>query len=859
MTTQPTPASRVAPISLEHEMRQSYLDYAMSVIVSRALPDVRDGLKPVHRRLLHAMNELRNHHDKPYKKSARVVGDVIGKYHPHGDSAVYGTLVRMAQPFSMRYLMVDGQGNFGSVDGDAPAAMRYTEVRLARITHEMLSDLDRDTVDFQPNYDGNEEEPQVLPARIPLLLANGSDGIAVGMASHIPPHNLGEVVRACIEVIDNEEVTLDELMEIIPGPDFPTRGLIGRPGIRAAYQTGRGKVVMRARIEVETAASGRESLVVQELPYQVNKATLIENIAAQARDSRIEGIRTVRDESDKDGLRVVIELSKDAEPEVVRNNLYKHTHLRKNFSINMVALVDGHPEQLGLRTMLDRFLSHRRDVVTRRTLHDLREARNKVHRLEGFAVALANIDEVIALIRKAQDSATARAALVARPWEPGPVSALLAQQGAEASRPEDLPEECGLHEDGYHLSEFQAQAILDLRLHRLTGMEQEKIRSDYRETLEQIAQLRAILASEDLLMEVIRTELEEILEQYDDPRRTEIEDAEYDFEDEDLIPVEDRVVTLSGQGYVKSQPPDTYQAQRRGGRGKTAMSLKDEDYIEQIFIASSHDTTLCFTNLGRVYWLRVFQVPTSSRTTRGRPLANLLPLQPDEKVNMLMPVSCFDEERTVVMASRLGQIIRVSLSRFANPRPSGIIAVRMRDDDRLIGATLTDGNHDLLLVSSDGKAIRFAESEARKVQRGSLGVRGMHLRKGAEIISLISLPQGTDETGELLVATSNGYGKRTDLSEFHAQHRGGQGRIAIRTSERNGPVVGATITDPEQELLLITDGGILVRTRVGEVAKVGRNAQGVRLIRPGDGDHLTRIFCMDAEEGEDGEEEIVVH
>ena len=853
----PAQTSEILPITIEDEMRQSYLDYAMSVIVGRALPDIRDGLKPVHRRVLYAMSELKNHWDKPYKKSARVVGDVIGKYHPHGDTAVYDTMVRMAQPFSMRHMLVDGQGNFGSVDGDSPAAMRYTEVRLARIAHEVLSDLDRETVDFSPNYDGNEHEPNVLPTRIPNLLINGASGIAVGMATNIPPHNLGEVVRACIALIDDPEIDLDGLLAHLPGPDFPTSGLISRGGIRAAYATGRGRVVIRARIEIEEDARGNEKIIVAELPYQVNKAKLIEHIATLVRDKRLEGIRTLRDESDKDGMRIVIELQKGAISEVVCNNLYQQTRMRNSFGVNMVALVNGQPEIVNLRDVLEAFLRHRRDVVTRRTLYDLREARGRAHRLEGFAVALANIDEVIALIKACPDAAAARVGLMERAWPPGGVSQLLGKQGADASRPEGLSQEFGLKDDGYHLSNVQAQAILELRLHRLTGLEQEKIRHDYQEVLDVIAELFSILSSPDQMMQVIRSELSAIEEQYTEPRRTEIEDIDYEIENEDLIPVEDRVVTLSGHGYAKSQSPDTYRAQRRGGRGKIAASTKEEDYIEQMFVASSHDTVLCFTSFGRVYWLKVYQFPQGSRTARGRPIVNLLSLRPEEKVNVIMPVHEFSEDRYVVMATQNGTVKKVKLSAFSRPLRCGIIAARLRDDDRLVGAALSDGSDDILLVSDNGKAVRFAESTVRATGRTSTGVRGIRLGPDAKVISLaVITPQ---DQRQLLVATQNGYGKRTELADFQRKGRAIKGVIAIRTSKRNGRVIGAVEAEPNQEVMLITNGGTLVRTRIDEISVVGRNTQGVRLIEPRSGELLTKVICVEPLDDDETEDEPVVH
>ena len=857
-----TPASVILPITIEDEMRQSYLDYAMSVIVGRALPDVRDGIKPVHRRVLYAMHELGNHWNKPYKKSARVVGDVIGKYHPHGDTAVYDTFVRMAQPFSMRYLLVDGQGNFGSVDGDSPAAMRYTEVRLTKMAHEMLSDIDRETVDFIPNYDGNEHEPTVLPARIPNLLINGASGIAVGMATNIPPHNLGEVVQACLALLDDPTTELETLMKHLPGPDFPTAGLISRRGIHEAYATGRGRIVMRARTKVEMHKTG-EQLIVTELPYQVNKAQLIKDIATLVRDKRIEGIRTLRDESDKEGMRIAIELQKGAVSEVVCNNLYQRTRMRNSFGVNMVALVDGEPRTLGLVAVLQAFLGHRREVITRRTLFDLREARNRGHRLEGFAVALANIDEVIALIKASPDAATARTALMSRAWPAGPVAQLLEKSGANSSRPEGLPQNFGLLAEGYRLSTAQAQAILELRLHRLTGMEQDKIRAEYEEVLAVIMELRAILADPDQLTAVLRGELVELVEQYDDVRRTAIEESDYDLEDEDLIPHERRVITLSGLGYMKSQPPDIYRAQRRGGRGKAAATIKEEDYIEQMFVADTHDTVLCFTNLGRVHLLKVYRIPQASRTARGRPIINLLSLRDGERVSTLMPVEEFSADHYVVMATRNGTVKRVALSAFARPRKGGIIAATLRDDDVLIGAALSEGEGDILLVTDNGKAVRFAEDILRPLSRSSIGVRGIRLAPEAHVISLAILAPGA--SGDLLVATENGFGKRTPLPEFPRKGRGIQGVIAIQTSERNGRVIGAAHVEADQEIMLITSGGTLVRTPVDDISVVGRNTQGVRLIKPSGKESLIRLTSIPPSEVEaddeaaPDEEPLVVH
>jgi len=851
---------RFTQVAIEDEMRQSYLDYAMSVIIGRALPDVRDGLKPVQRRVLYAMHELSNYHDKPYKKSARIVGDVIGKYHPHGDSAAYDTMVRMAQPFSMRNVLIDGQGNFGSIDGDAPAAMRYTEVRLAPIAHEVLSDLERETVDFMPNYDGNEQEPCVLPTRIPNLLVNGATGIAVAMATSIPPHNLGEVIRACIALIDQPDLELDDLMEHLPGPDFPTAALMNQHGIRHAYATGHGRVLQRARVHTEEYGKDREALIVTELPYHVNKARLIEKIASLVRDKRIEGIRNLRDESDKDGMRVVIELRKGMDSDVVCNNLFQKTPMQQSFSINMVALDGGKPRQMNLIEILEAFLEHRRDVVTRRTQYELREARQRGHRLEGFAVALANIDEVIALIKASPDAAHARTALMDRPWPPGGVMQLLGKAGSTTSRPEDLPNHFGLHKDGYHLSDTQAQAILELRLHRLTGLEQDKIRNDYQEVLDMITELYNILADPEQLMQLIRDELVEIGERFGDERRTEIEVGDYDQEDEDLIPEEDRVVTVSSQGYAKAQSPDVYRAQRRGGRGKTAASTKEEDYIEQMFLASTHDTVLCFTSLGRLYWLKVHRFSQGSRTARGRPIVNLLSLMKNETISVLMPVRGeFDDSRYVVMATRSGTIKKVKLSAFARPRANGIIAMSLQDDDQLIGAALSDGNNAILMVADNGKAVRFSEDKVRPMGRSARGVRGIRLAPEAQVISLSVIDADSGER-QLLLATQNGFGKRTRLADFGRKGRGIQGIIAIRTNERNGPVIGAVEADPEREVMLITSGGTLVRTRIDEIALSGRSAQGVRLINPREGEQLSRLVCVDAlDEDDDAQGEPVVH
>ncbi len=831
-------AKEVIPVNLEDEMQHSYLDYAMSVIVGRALPDVRDGLKPVHRRVLYAMSELGNDWNKSYKKSARIVGDVIGKYHPHGDTAVYDTIVRMAQPFSMRYMLVDGQGNFGSVDGDAPAAMRYTEVRLARIAHELLADIDKETVDFVPNYDDSEHEPSVLPSRVPNLLVNGAAGIAVGMATNIPPHNLGEIIDACVVLIDDPAIGIDGLMQIVPGPDFPTAGLInGVAGIREAYRTGRGRIFVRARAAVEEDAdTGRQRIVVTELPYQVNKARLLEKIAELVKEKRIEGITELRDESDKDGMRVVIELRRGEIAEVVLNNLYQHTQLQSVFGINTVALVDGQPRTLNLRQLLEYFLRHRREVVTRRTLFDLRKARERAHVLEGLAVALANIDEVIALIKAASTPADAKVALMARAWHSPTVEAMLARTGAATSRPEDLPVELGLTDAGYRLSEAQAQAILDLRLHRLTGLEQDKILTEYGEILEKIRDLLDTLSSADRLMAVIRGELLQIKEQFGDARRTEILHDHLDLTLEDLISEEDVVVTLSHQGYAKAQPVSVYQAQRRGGKGKQATATKEEDFVDKLFVASTHDTILCFSSRGRVYWLKVYELPQAGRNALGKPMVNLLPLEHDERINAVLPVRDYPDDQFVFMAAASGTVKKTPLTDFSRPRPSGIIAVDLREDDRLVDVALTDGKQQIMLFTSAGKAVRFDERDVRHMGRTACGVRGVMLEPGQQVIALI-----VADGGMVLSVTEKGFGKRTPVDEFPLHGRGGKGVISIRTSDRNGAQVGAVLVQPDDEIMLITDGGTLVRTPVRDISVVGRDTQGVKLISLGEGEKLVGI------------------
>ena len=820
-------AQELLSVSLEEEMQQSYLDYAMSVIVGRALPDVRDGLKPVHRRVLYAMRELGNDYNKAYKKSARVVGDVIGKYHPHGDSAVYDTIVRMAQPFSMRALLVDGQGNFGSVDGDAPAAMRYTEVRMSRISHELLADIEKETVDFVENYDGSESEPSVMPTRLPNLLVNGSSGIAVGMATNIPPHNLNEVVGACLALIENPKIQISELMEHLPGPDFPTAGIInGAAGIYSAYGTGRGRVYMRARTEVEEFGTrGREAIIVTELPYQVNKARLIEKIAELVRDKRIEGISELRDESDKDGMRIVIELRKGEVSDVVLNNLYKQTPMQSVFGINMVALHEGQPKLMNLKQVLEAFLAHRREVVARRTIYDLRKARDRAHVLEGQAVALANIDDVIALIKASPSPAEAKSALMDRPWEPGSVSQMLERAGETDTRPDELGDGFGLVEGLYRLSAVQAQAILDLRLHRLTGLEQDKIIKEYRELLDKIKVFSEVLADPDKLQQVIREELAEVRDAFGDERRTEIVQDHSDLSVEDLIPSEEVVVTLSHGGYAKAQPIDVYQAQKRGGRGRSATKVKDEDFIDNLFVANTHDTILCFSSRGKMYWLKVYQVPQASRGSRGKPIVNLLPLEAGERINAVLPIQQYAEDSFVFMATSGGTVKKTPLSLFSRPRSNGIIAIDLRGD-KLVDVAITDGEAEILLVASSGKSIRFQEADVRPMGRGAAGVRGIKIPADHELIGLTIIRNGL-----ILTATENGYGKRTAVEDFPVQGRGGQGVIAIQTSERNGRTVGAAQVCDEDEIMLISSNGTLVRTAVGDISVQGRNTQGVRLIR----------------------------
>ena len=853
-------AKETHPISLEQEMRRSYLDYAMSVIVGRALPDVRDGLKPVHRRVLYAMHELSNDWNKAYKKSARIVGDVIGKYHPHGDTAVYDTIVRMAQDFSLRYPLVDGQGNFGSVDGDNAAAMRYTEIRMAKIAHELLADLDKETVDFGPNYDGSESEPLILPARFPNLLVNGSSGIAVGMATNIPPHNLGEVVDACLALLAQPDTTVDQLIQIVQAPDFPTAGIIyGLGELQEGYRTGRGRVVMRARTHVEDLdRGGRQAIIIDELPYQVNKAQLLIRIGEMVREKRLEGIADLRDESDKSGMRAVIELKRGEVAEIVLNNLYKLTQMQETFGMNMVALVDGQPKLLNLKQFLDAFLRHRREVVTRRTVFDLRKARERGHVLEGLAVALSNVDEVIAIIKSAATPAAAKAELMGRDWRSQLVGDMLARAAADQFRPDALPKEFGLLRDSasgvasYRLSDVQAQRILEMQLQRLTGLEQDKILSEYREVIAAIEDLLDILARPERVTRIIGDELAEIKREFGDARRSEIVVNGQDLQIEDLIARENVVVTLSHAGYIKSQPLDEYRAQKRGGRGKQATTTKEDDFVEKLFMASTHDYVLCFSNKGKAYWLKVYEVPQGSRTSRGKPIVNLLKMEEDERINAILPVAEFREDSYVFFATQEGVVKKTALSEYSRPRPSGIIAVDLDEGDRLIGVALTDGKHDVMLFSDEGKAVRFDENDVRPMGRGARGVRGMNLAKGGKVIALLV---AENESQSVLTATENGYGKRTPIGEYTRHGRGTQGMIAIQTSERNGKVVAATLASAEEEIMLITSGGVLIRTRVNEIREMGRSTQGVTLINLAEGEKLSglqTIMDRDDENGENG-------
>ncbi|MBP7418317.1 MAG: DNA gyrase subunit A [Xanthomonadales bacterium] len=841
-------AKEVLRVNIEDEVRQSYLDYAMSVIVGRALPDVRDGLKPVHRRIFYAMHEASNAWNRPYVKCARIVGEVMGKFHPHGDSAIYDALVRMAQDFSLRYPLVDGQGNFGSIDGDNAAAMRYTECRLDKLAAELLADIDKETVDFGPNYDEKELEPLVLPSRIPNLLVNGSAGIAVGMATNIPPHNLSEIIDATLVLLDQPETTLDELIALVPGPDFPTAGIInGVAGVVEAYKTGRGRILVRAKCEIETDDNGREAIIVSEIPYQVNKTRLIEKIAEVVKDKKVEGISELRDESDKDGLRIYIEIKRADSAEVVLNNLYQHTQLQTVFGINMVALVDGQPRTLSLKQMLEAFIRHRREVVTRRTIFDLRKARARAHILEGLTVALANIDSMIELIKTSPTPEVARERLLARRWEAGLVRALLSDSGATISRPEDLAPELGLQADGYQLTEVQAKEILDMRLQRLTGLEQDKLTEEYRDLLEAIRRLIAILEDPGQLLAVIRTELAELKAEFGDARRTVIQRTQEDLSIEDLITPEDMVVTLSHTGYAKTQPVATYRAQRRGGRGRSATAIREEDFIERILVAHSHDTILCFTSAGRVFWLKTFQFPNAGPNSRGRPIVNLLPsLAADEKVNAMLPVKEYSDDRYVFFATRHGVVKKTPLSDFSRPRSVGIWAIELDEGDRLVDVALTDGSRDVLLFASNGKAVRFAEAEVRAMGRTARGVRGITLTEEAKVVTMLVAGEG-----DILTATERGYGKRTPLDEYPRKGRGTQGVIAIQTSDRNGALVGATQVGEEHEIMLISNQGTLVRTRAAEVARVGRNTQGVTLIRLPAEEALVGVERVEALGGED--------
>ena len=832
-------AREILPVNIEDELKQSYMDYAMSVIVGRALPDVRDGLKPVHRRVLFAMNELNNDWNKAYKKSARVVGDVIGKYHPHGDSAVYDTIVRMAQDFSLRYTLVDGQGNFGSIDGDSAAAMRYTEIRMAKIAHSLLADLDKETVDFVDNYDGTEQIPAVLPTRVPNLLVNGSSGIAVGMATNIPPHNLREVVAGCLATLQNPDLGIDELMQYIPGPDFPTGAQInGRAGIVQAYRTGRGRIYVRAKAEVITDESkGKDTIVIHEIPYQLNKSRLIERIAELVKEKKLEGITELRDESDKDGLRVVIELRRGEVGDVVLNNLYAQTQLQSVVGINMVALVDGEPKVLNLKQMIEAFVRHRREIVTRRTVYLLRKARERGHVLEGLAIALANIDEVIELIKSSPTAADAREGLMARPWTPGDVMAMLERAGADACRPDDLPEEFGVREEQYHLSPAQAQAILDLRLHRLTGLEHEKLLQEYADKIAEIADYLDILGDPDRLRQVIREELEELVEEFGDERRTQISDSAHDLTVEDLITEEDRVVTISHGGYAKTQSLTDYQAQRRGGTGRSATAVKDEDFVEHLLIASTHATILCFSNLGKVYWLKVFHIPLASRTARGRPMVNLLPLDEGERITSILPIEGYETDHFIFMATANGTVKKTDMSLFSRQRSVGLRAIELDESDVLVGTAVTDGSQDIMLFSSEGKVVRFAESTVRAMGRTARGVRGIKLGDGHRVISLV-VPQGGSK---ILTVSENGYGKRSATSEFPVKGRGTKGVIGMTMSDRNGALVGAEQVWDGDEMMLISNQGTAVRTRVEEVGVQGRNTQGVRVIRTRDGEALVSV------------------
>ncbi|MFT4652493.1 MAG: DNA gyrase subunit A [Patiriisocius sp.] len=835
-------ANAISPINIEEELKNSYLDYAMSVIVGRALPDVRDGLKPVHRRVLFAMNELKNDFNKPYKKSARVVGDVIGKYHPHGDSAVYDTIVRMAQPFSLRYMLVDGQGNFGSVDGDSAAAMRYTEIRMSKIAHELLADLDKETVNFVPNYDGQEHIPEVLPTRVPNLLVNGSSGIAVGMATNIPPHNLTEVVNGCIELIKNPDMTTEELIEFIPGPDFPTAAMIsGRAGIVSAYKTGRGKIYLRAKANIEQEENGKETIIVHEIPYQVNKARLIEKMAELVKEKKVEGISALRDESDKDGMRIVIEVKRNESAEVLLNHLYSLTQLQTVFGINMVALDKTQPKVFNLKEILELFVLHRREVVTRRTVYELKKARDRAHILEGLAIALVNIDPIIELIKASGSPAEAKKALIALGWDLGDVAQMLERAGNDAARPDWLADEFGIKEGKYYLTEEQAQAILDLRLNKLTGLEHDKILEEYRNLIDIIAELLEILGSSERLMQIITEELEAIREEFGDERRTEITAASHDIDIEDLIEREEVVVTLSHEGYVKYQKLSDYEAQRRGGKGKSATKMKDEDFIEKLLVANTHDHILCFSTRGRLYWLKVYQLPLASRNARGRPIVNILPLEENERITAILPIKEFEAGKYVFMATANGSVKKTELIHYSRPRANGIIAVNLNEGDELIGVDLTDGSCEIMLFSNAGKVVRFSEEQVRPMGRTATGVRGIRIADTERVVSLI-IPNAD---GDILTATENGYGKCTSVSEYPAKSRATKGVVSIKVSERNGQVIGAVQVSQTDEMMLISDRGTLVRTRVSEVSRVGRNTQGVTLIRTVEGEHVVGLQRID--------------
>ncbi|MFQ3200458.1 MAG: DNA gyrase subunit A [Zhongshania sp.] len=848
-------AKEILPVNIEDELKQSYLDYAMSVIVGRALPDVRDGLKPVHRRVLFAMSELGNDWNKGYKKSARVVGDVIGKYHPHGDSAVYDTIVRMAQPFSLRYMLVDGQGNFGSIDGDNAAAMRYTEIRMRKIAHEILADLDKETVDWVPNYDGTEQIPAVMPTKIPALLINGSSGIAVGMATNIPPHNLTEVIGGCLALLDDPDITVDQLMEHIPGPDFPTAAIInGRAGIVEAYRTGRGRIYIRARAEVIVdEKTHRETILIHELPYQVNKARLIEKIADLVKEKKIEGISELRDESDKDGMRVVIEMKRGESGEVILNNLYAQTQLQNVFGINIVALVDNQPRILNLKQLIEYFIRHRREVVTRRTVYLLRKARERGHVLEGLAIAISNIDEIITMIKASATTVEARESLISRPWKLGDVAGMLERAGENACRPDELEDQYGMRDGQYYLSPVQVQAILDLRLQKLTGLEHEKLLGEYQERLLEIAEYLNILANPDVLIAVIRGELEQVVADYGDERRSEIVASQLDLNHEDLIPEEDRVVTISNGGYAKSQPLDTYQAQRRGGMGKSATSVKDEDFVEHLLVVNTHTTILCFSNIGKVYWLRAYQIPVAGRNARGRPMVNLLPLDANERITSILPVNEYTEGFFIFMATGLGTVKKTPLQAFSRQRSVGLRAIELDEGDVLIGTAITNGENDILLLTSAGKAARFAERDVRAMGRTARGVRGIRMDEGQRAISMI-IPQ---EGGRVLTVSANGYGKRTLVDDFPAKGRGNRGVIAMAMSERNGSLVGAVQVFEGDDLMLISDQGTLVRTRTDEVSILSRNTQGVRVIRLKEDEHLVGVQRVDEEDEKllEGEED----